>query len=65
MKFIFLITAILIILKLNGVIVWSWDDVFLPGQLLILAGVFFALLYILMDRLHRNQNDEKRSKDSD
>lgn len=65
MKFIFLITAILIILKLNGVVFWSWEDVFLPGQLLILAGVFFALLYILMDRLHRNQNDEKRSKDSD
>ena len=45
------ITSILITLKLNDNIGWSWDDVFLPLQLFVILGVFFALLYIAIDRV--------------
>jgi hypothetical protein len=45
----FVITSILIILKLNDVIFWSWDDVFLPLQLFVILGVFFALVYVFID----------------
>ena len=45
----FVITAILIILKLTDVTSWSWEGVFLPLQLFVLLGIFFALLYVLID----------------
>jgi hypothetical protein len=45
----FVITSILIILKLNDVIFWSWDDVFLPLQLFVILGVFFALVHVFID----------------
>ena len=43
------ITSILVILKLNENIGWSWDDVFLPLQLFVILGVFFALVYVFID----------------
>jgi len=43
------ITSILVILKLNENIDWSWNDVFLPLQLFVILGIFFALLYVLID----------------
>jgi hypothetical protein len=45
----FVITLILIILKLTGNILWSWSAVFLPLQLFIILGVFFALLYVFIN----------------
>lgn len=43
------ITAVLILLKLYNVIVWSWSGVFLPLQLFLIFGILLALLYVLMD----------------
>jgi hypothetical protein len=51
MLLIVFITSVLVILKLNDNISWSWDDVFLPLQLFVILGVFFALLYIAIDRV--------------
>ena len=51
MLLIVFITSVLVILKLNDNIGWSWDDVFLPLQLFVILGVFFALLYIAIDRV--------------
>ena len=45
----FVITSILVILKLNENIGWSWDDVFLPLQLFVILGVFFALVHVFID----------------
>jgi len=45
----FVITLILILLKLTGNILWSWSAVFLPLQLFIILGVFFALLYVFIN----------------
>jgi hypothetical protein len=44
-----IITSILVILKLNDNIGWSWDDVFLPLQLFIILGIFFALVHVIID----------------
>jgi len=44
-----IITLILTILKLYDVIFWSWDDVFLPLQLFVILGVFFALVHVFID----------------
>jgi hypothetical protein len=44
-----IITSILTILKLYDVIFWSWDDVFLPLQLFVILGVFFALVHVFID----------------
>ena len=44
-----IITSILVILKLNENIGWSWNDVFLPLQLFVILGVFFALVYVFID----------------
>ena len=43
------ITSILVILKLNDNIGWSWNDVFIPLQLFVILGIFFALLTVLID----------------
>tara|TARA_B100001245_G_C22802615_1_gene386834 strand:- start:306 stop:530 length:225 start_codon:yes stop_codon:yes gene_type:complete len=43
------ITSILVILKLNDNIGWSWDDVFLPLQLFVILGIFFALVHVFID----------------
>ena len=49
MLFMIVITSILVILKLNENIGWSWDDVFLPLQLFVILGVFFALVHVFID----------------
>ncbi|SVC93028.1 uncharacterized protein METZ01_LOCUS345882, partial [marine metagenome] len=28
---------------------WSWNDVFIPLQLFVILGIFFALLTVLID----------------
>lgn len=43
------ITSILVILKLNDNIGWSWNDVFLPLQLFVILGIFFALVHVIID----------------
>ena len=43
------ITSILVILKLNENIDWSWNDVFLPLQLFVILGIFFALVHVFID----------------
>ena len=43
------ITSILVILKLNESIDWSWNDVFLPLQLFVILGIFFALVHVFID----------------
>ena len=45
----FVITAILIILKLTGDVSLSWEGVFLPLQLFVILGIFFALIYVFID----------------
>ena len=45
----FVITAILIILKLTGDVLLSWEGVFLPLQLFVILGIFFALIYVFID----------------
>ena len=49
MLLIIVITSILVILKLNDNIGWSWDDVFLPLQLFVILGIFFALVNFFID----------------
>lgn len=52
------ITSILIILKLNDNISWSWDDVFLPLQLFVILGAFLACLYVLIG-MNRDRQKNK------
>jgi len=28
---------------------WSWNDVFLPLQLFVILGIFFALVHVIID----------------
>tara|TARA_Y100000996_G_C22246759_1_gene530063 strand:- start:223 stop:429 length:207 start_codon:yes stop_codon:yes gene_type:complete len=65
-KWFLLAIAIAIILKLNDVVVVTWEELFYPFQMIALAGLFFALLYIIMIRKNRsaNEDDKARSKKS-
>jgi uncharacterized membrane protein len=65
-KWFLLAIAIAIILKLNDVVVVTWEELFYPFQMIALAGLFFVLLYIIMIRKNRsaNEDDKARSKKS-
>ena len=51
------ITSVLVILKLTDKISWSWTDVFLPLQLFVILGVFFALIYVYLDIKKKNSKN--------
>ena len=51
------ITSFLVILKLTDKIGWSWNDVFLPLQLFVILGVFFALLHVYLDIKNKNSKN--------
>ena len=51
------ITSVLVILKLTDKIGWSWNDVFLPLQLFVILGVFFALIYVYLDIKKKNSKN--------
>jgi len=52
------ITSILITLKLNDNISWSWDDVFLPLQLFVILGAFLACLYVIIEMKRDRQKNK-------
>ena len=51
------ITSVLVILKLTDKISWSWNDVFLPLQLFVILGVFFALILVYLDIKKKNSKN--------
>jgi hypothetical protein len=46
---VFIATSFLVILKLTDKIGWSWEDIFLPLQLFVILGIFFALIHVYLD----------------
>jgi len=58
LKFFLFLTAILIILKLNDIVIWEWEFIFLPLQIILIVGFLSAVLYIIMYRHNRNDNEK-------
>ena len=58
LKFFLFLTAILCILKLNDVVIWEWEFIFLPLQIILIVGFLSAVLYIIMYRHNRNDNEK-------
>tara|TARA_Y100000004_G_scaffold145127_1_gene165509 strand:- start:278 stop:466 length:189 start_codon:yes stop_codon:yes gene_type:complete len=58
LKFFLFLTAILIVLKLNDIVIWEWEFIFLPLQIILIVGFLSAVLYIIMYRHNRNDNEK-------
>lgn len=58
LKFFLFLTAILIVLKLNDIVIWEWELIFLPLQIILIVGFLSAVLYIIMYRHNRNDNEK-------
>ena len=58
LKFFLFLTATLIVLKLNDIVIWEWEFIFLPLQIILIVGFLSAVLYIIMYRHNRNDNEK-------
>jgi hypothetical protein len=60
LKIMIVITLVLVVLKLTDNLLWSWERVFLPLQLFLILGLFFALLWVLIERLQKDKKINSR-----
>ena len=60
LKIMIVITLVLAVLKLSDNLLWSWEGVFLPLQLFLILGLFFALLWVLIERLQKDKKINSR-----
>ena len=60
LKIMIVITLVLAVLKLTDNLLWSWEGVLLPLQLFLILGLFFALLWVLIERLQKDKKINSR-----
>ena len=60
LKIMIVITLVLVVLKLTDNLLWSWEGVLLPLQLFLILGLFFALLWVLIERLQKDKKINSR-----